>query len=74
MTTTTPTKADHLSVSDSLLAILEKQRQAHFKDGSVSLDKRRDRLNRLIALNCENADAIADAIVIGVHRLFTEPA
>ncbi len=62
MTTTTPTKADHLSVSDSLLAILEKQRQAHFKDGSVSLDKRRDRLNRLIALTCENADAIADAI------------
>ena len=60
--TNTPDKAEHLSDSETLLAILEKQRKAHFNDGSVSLEKRRDRLNRLIALTCENADAIADAI------------
>jgi coniferyl-aldehyde dehydrogenase len=60
--TTTPEKAKHSSDSETLLAILEKQRKAHFNDGSVSLEKRRDRLNRLIALTCENADAIADAI------------
>ena len=35
--TNTPDKAEHLSDSETLLAILEKQRKAHFNDGSVSL-------------------------------------
>jgi len=58
----TSTKAEPVRPSDTLSAILKAQRAAHFADGAVSLDKRRDRLNRLIALTCENADAIADAI------------
>ena len=45
-----------------LVAILEAQRRAHMKEGPPSATVRRDRLDRLILLLTENADALADAL------------
>jgi coniferyl-aldehyde dehydrogenase len=46
----------------SLGKILAAQRAGHWADGFVSINIRRDRLNRLIALICDNADAIVEAV------------
>ncbi len=47
---------------DAMRAILERQRQAFVADGPPSVAVRRDRIDRLLALVLENADAFVDAM------------
>jgi coniferyl-aldehyde dehydrogenase len=47
---------------DAMRAILERQRQAFVADGPSSVAVRRDRIDRLVALVLDNADAFVDAM------------
>jgi coniferyl-aldehyde dehydrogenase len=47
---------------DAMRAILERQRQAFAADGPPSVAVRRDRIDRLLALVLDNADAFVDAM------------
>jgi coniferyl-aldehyde dehydrogenase len=47
---------------DAMRAILERQRQAFVADGPSSVAVRRDRIDRLLALVLDNADAFVDAM------------
>jgi coniferyl-aldehyde dehydrogenase len=47
---------------DAMRAILERQRQAFVTEGPPSMAARRDRIDRLLALVLDNADAFVDAM------------
>jgi len=47
---------------DAMRAILERQRQAFVAEGPPSVAARRDRIDRLLALVLDNADAFVDAM------------
>lgn len=48
--------------TDAIRAILERQRRAFLADGPPSASLRRDRIDRLLALVLDNADAFVDAM------------
>lgn len=48
---------------ESVIEILEIQRKAFLSDGFPSADVRRNRIDRLVALMLDNADALVDALV-----------
>jgi coniferyl-aldehyde dehydrogenase len=59
---TTQERVDGDGQPDAMRAILERQRQAFLAEGPSSVSVRRDRIDRLLALVLDNADAFVDAM------------
>ena len=55
-------RADSALEPEALGAILHRQRQAFLRDGPPSVDVRRNRIDRLMALVLDNTDAFVDAM------------
>jgi len=55
-------ETDSGAVSAEIRAILDRQKQAHIKDGPPSLERRKDWLDRSIALLVDNQKDIAEAL------------
>ncbi|NED68723.1 coniferyl aldehyde dehydrogenase, partial [Streptomyces sp. SID10244] len=52
-----------VSHRDEMLALMEMQRRAFLADGPPDVATRRNRIDRLVALMVDNADALVDALV-----------
>lgn len=60
---TTPKATPRAAQGEALTQVLELQRTAFLADGFPAVDVRRNRIDRLVALVLENADALVDALV-----------